>query len=59
MTDFIQPPVVKMGDGDDMLRKGEDEKVQENKFELESLSEPFSNEVYNKKSSAINCEEFE
>ena len=59
MTDFIQPLVVKMGDGDDMLKKGEDEKVQENKFEPESLSEPFSNEVNSQTTSAIKCEEFE
>ena len=59
MTDFIQPPVVKMGDGDDMLKEGENEEVQEKKFEPESVSEPFSNEENNQKTSAINCEEFE
>ena len=41
-----------------MLKIGEDEKVQENKFEP-GLSEPFSNEVNSQTTSAMKCEEFE
>lgn len=41
-----------------MLKKGEDKKVQEKKFEP-GLSEPFSNEVHSQTTSAMKCEEFE
>lgn len=60
MTNSIQPPfIVEMGDGDDMLKKGEDEEVHENKIGPESLSEPSSNEVGSQKTSAIKCEDSE
>ena len=60
MTDFIQPPfIVEMGDGDGMLKKGEDEEVQENKIGPGSLSELSSNEVNSQTTSAIKCEGFE
>ena len=60
MTNSIQPPfIVEMGDGDTMLKKGEDEEGQENKIGPESLSEPSSNEVGSQKTSAIKCEDSE